>query len=294
MRLARFSDGGAPFWGVVDPAADIDAAPSKALIRPFHGAFAQWAPAVTRGEGEAALRFTGPARRWSDLRVLPPIEKINRIVVAGANYRRHLAEFGLAAPSQPIAFLKAYGALIGADDAIRYPPLTRELDYEVELVVVIGADHIDHQDPLSSVLGYTVGNDVSARDLQRSGPPGIGMDLFAAKSQDRTTGLGPWIVTRDEFPAGSPKLGLQLLVNGVVRQDGNTAEMSWDVPALLRFVDQRSRFDGGDILFTGTPEGVAQSTGQYLRPGDIVEARIDGIGRLRNRVEGILEADNLQ
>ncbi|MDP1465798.1 fumarylacetoacetate hydrolase family protein, partial [Klebsiella pneumoniae] len=85
---------------------------------------------------------------------------------------------------------------------MRYPPLTDELDHEVELVAVIGAESVDRDDPLSSVLGYTVGNDVSARDLQRSGPPGVGMDLFAAKSQDRSTGLGPWIVTRDEFPEG--------------------------------------------------------------------------------------------
>ena len=141
----------------------------------------------------------------ADVVLLPPIDPVNRVVVAGANYTKHLKEdFGLEAPSQPVAFLKAYGALIGANDSIRFPPLTDELDHEVELVAVIGRNEVDPQDPLASVLGYTVGNDVSARDLQRSGPKGIGMDLFAAKSQDRTTGVGPWIVTRDEFPAGSP------------------------------------------------------------------------------------------
>src|SRR5690554_7937813 len=97
------------------------------------------------------------------------------------------------------------------------------MDHEVELVAVIGSSQIDLQNPLACVLGYTVGNDVSARDLQRSGPKGIGMDLFSAKSQDRTTGVGPWIVTKDEFPQGSPKLRLTLAVNGEVRQDGTTA-----------------------------------------------------------------------
>ncbi len=149
---------------------------------------------------------------------------------------------------------------------------------------MIGSADIDLADPLASVLGYTVGNDVSARDLQRSGPAGIGMDLFAAKSQDKSTGLGPWIVTRDEFPAGSPKLRLTLSVNGDVRQDANSGDMTWDVGELISFVQQRSSFASGDVLFTGSPPGVGLSTGIFLQPGDVVEAAIDGIGALRNVV----------
>jgi 2-keto-4-pentenoate hydratase/2-oxohepta-3-ene-1,7-dioic acid hydratase in catechol pathway len=276
MKIARCADGGPAFWAVVDAEART--------IRPIAGAFHEWAPAVTRGEGEAALRFTGPARPLDSVRLLPPVEKSNKVVIAGANYAKHLVEFGLAAPKQPIAFLKSYGALIGASDPIRYPPLTQELDHEVELVAVIGADKVDHADPLSSVLGYTAGNDVSARDLQRSGPPGIGMDLYAAKSQDRTTGLGPWIVTRDEFPPGQPALRLTLTVDGEVRQDGSSADMTWPVAELIKFADERSAFDCGDILFTGTPNGVGQGTGRYLNPGEVVEATVEGIGTLRNVV----------
>src|SRR5690606_27472220 len=133
-------------------------------------------------------------------------------------------------------------------------------------------------------LGYTVGNDVSARDLQLSGPPGIGMDLFAAKSQDKTTGLGPWIVTKDEFPAGSPALRLTLKVNGETRQDSYTSEMTWNVGELISFVQQRSSFACGDVLFTGSPAGVGMGTGVYLNPGDVVEATVEGIGTLRNVV----------
>jgi len=281
MRLARLLDPLAPaasqiFWGLIDARAET--------ARPIAGAFQSWAPAVTRGEGEAALRFCGEARPLAGLRFLAPVEKTNRVVVAGANYAKHLVEFGVAAPSQPIAFLKAYGALIGAYDNIQYPLLTNELDYEVELVVVIGAEKINRDDPLSSVLGYTVGNDVSARDLQRSGPKGIGMDLFAAKSQDKTTAVGPWIVTRDEFPQGSPQLRLTMKVNNETRQDGNTGNMTWNVQQLLKFVDERSSFECGDILFTGTPEGVGQTSGRYLQPGDSVEAEIEKIGVLRNVV----------
>jgi 2-keto-4-pentenoate hydratase/2-oxohepta-3-ene-1,7-dioic acid hydratase in catechol pathway len=269
-------DGGVIFWGVVDL--------SKGLVHPIEGEFDEWAPRVTGGEGKGALRLGALTTALSAVRLLPPIEKTKRVVVAGANYAKHLAsDFGLKSHHQPIAFLKAYRALIGANDEIRYPPLTNELDHEVELVAVIGAT-VNRADPLSSVLGYTVGNDVSARDLQRSGPPGVGMDLFAAKSQDQTTGLGPWIVTRDEFPASSPKLRLTLKVNGEIRQDGSTAEMTWDVPQLVRFVDERSTFECGDVLFTGTPAGTGHGTGRLLKPGDVVEATIESIGTLRNVV----------
>ena len=277
MKLARCSyyETG-PFWAVVDPGQD--------QVTPIAGEFSEWAPLVAKGAGISALRFAGPALPLSKVRLLPPIDPVNRVVVAGANYAKHRVEFGLAPPAQPVAFLKAYGALIGAHDPIRYPPLTDQLDHEVELVAVIGSNEIDLADPLACVLGYTVGNDVSARDLQRSGPPGIGMDLFAAKSQDRTTGLGPWIVTKDEFPAGSPTLQLTLKVNGEVRQNGSTSEMTWDVGQLIHFVQQRSSFACGDVLFTGSPAGVGMGTGLYLHPGDVVEASVEGIGTLRNVV----------
>jgi 2-keto-4-pentenoate hydratase/2-oxohepta-3-ene-1,7-dioic acid hydratase in catechol pathway len=276
VKLARCCDGSATFWGVVDLSADV--------VRPIEGAFEEWAPLVTRGHRDL-LRLGASVRSLSRVRLLPPIARTNRVVVAGANYSKHLAaDFGIKSHHQPIAFLKAYGALIGAQDEIRYPPLTNELDHEVELVAVIGAISVDREQPLSSVLGYTVGNDVSARDLQRSGPPGIGMDLFAAKSQDQTTGLGPWIVTRDEFPAGSPKLRLTLKVNGELRQDGSTAEMTWDVAELIRFVDERSAFECGDVLFTGTPAGTGHGSGRFLQPGDVVEATIESIGTLHNVV----------
>jgi len=284
MRIARYSLGESIGWGLVH----VDAG----NITPIQGGFASWAPALTRAiaagkaaAGRAALPLASRTIALESVTLLPPVEPTNRVVVAGANYAKHLADdFGLRSPPQPIAFLKAYGALIGAHDPIRYPPLTQELDHEVELVAVVGDAPVQLDDPLSSVLGYTVGNDVSARDLQRSGPPGIGMDLFAAKSQDRSTGVGPWIVTRDEFPAGSPQLRLTLKVNGEIRQDDNTASMTWNVAQLVKFVEERSSFAAGDILFTGSPAGVGQGTGQFLNPGDLVEASVEGIGSLRNVV----------
>ena len=274
MRIARAENGGAPFWGVVDAHAST--------IRPFAGSFSEWAPAVTRGAGEAALAFTGETLALADVHLLAPIERSARVMIAGVNYTKHLVEFGVAPPSQPFAFLKAYRALTGPFDPIRFPPLTSELDHEVELVAVIGAEQVDRDDPLASVLGYTVGNDVSSRDLQRSGPKGVGMDLLAAKSQDATTPVGPWIVTRDEFPAGSPKLQMTLAVNGQVRQSASSGDMTWGVDELIRFIDARTSFDCGDILFTGSPEGVGQGTGIFLNSGEVMETTIEGIGTLRN------------
>ncbi|PHR83401.1 MAG: hydrolase [Colwellia sp.] len=284
MKLARCELDNQKFWAVINV--------EKAIVKKITGVFALWGPSLTQSinegvsaDGEATLPFSGDVYPLDSVRLLPPIEPINRVVVAGANYSKHLAaDFGLEAPSQPVAFLKAYGALIGPNDAIRYPPLTNELDHEVELVVVIGSGEIDFQNTLASVLGYTVGNDVSSRDLQRSGPKGIGMDLFAAKSQDKTTGLGPWIVTKDEFPAGNPVLRMTLTVDGDVRQDGTTKDMTWGVDELVSFVQQRSSFAAGDVMFTGSPEGVGQGTGLFLNAGELVEASIEGIGSLKNRV----------
>ncbi|WP_242153532.1 fumarylacetoacetate hydrolase family protein [Sphingomonas sp. BAUL-RG-20F-R05-02] len=274
MRIARAARDGAAFWGVVD--AD------GATIRPIAGAFAEWAPALTRDCDPGVLRFAGEAVPLDPAGLLAPIERSARVMIAGVNYSKHLVEFGVAPPSQPFAFLKAYRALIGPYDEIRFPPLTNELDHEVELVAVIGAEQVDRNDPLASVLGYTIGNDVSSRDLQRSGPKGVGMDLLAAKSQDATTPVGPWIVTRDEFPAGSPSLAMRLTVNGETRQAASSGDMTWGVDALIDFIDERTRFDCGDILFTGSPEGVGQGTGKFLKSGDVLETSIDKIGTLRN------------
>jgi 2-keto-4-pentenoate hydratase/2-oxohepta-3-ene-1,7-dioic acid hydratase in catechol pathway len=275
MKIARAIQGGETFWGVVDPDND--------RFTTICGSFGDWAPPLTSNPSGYALEL-GQARILSEMRLLPPIERTSKIVVAGANYARHLKEFNLAEPARPFAFLKAYNALIGAHDPIQYPARTAELDFEVELVAIIGSERLDRNDPLSSVLGYTVGNDVSARDLQRAGPVGVGMDLYAAKSQFGTTGLGPWIVTRDEFPATTPVLRMELKVNGEVRQDASTSEMTWGVGELLAFLDVNTPFELGDVMFTGTPHGNALADGRFLQPGDRVEATIEKLGTLSNVV----------
>ncbi len=278
MRLARVKFENRIFWGLVSKDAKS--------LREIKGKFHDWAPLLTRGEGQESLDLSSDSTPLFNCHFLPPIEPVNQVVVAGANYSKHLAEFGVEPVVKPVAFLKSYGAMIGANDDIQYPPLTEKLDHEVELVAVIGDDKVDSENPYNCVLGYTAGNDVSARDLQRDGSPKIGMDLFAAKSQDRSTGLGPWIVTKDEFPEGSPSLRLTLKVNGELRQDGSSGEMTWGVGELINYVQAISSFRCGDILFTGTPSGVADASGKYIQRGDLIEAEVENIGVLRNKVSG--------
>jgi 2-keto-4-pentenoate hydratase/2-oxohepta-3-ene-1,7-dioic acid hydratase in catechol pathway len=217
----------------------------------------------------------------ADVTLLPPIEPTSQVFVVGANYLKHLEELKMEPPKAPIAFLKSNRALIGAHDDLMHSPLTSQLDYEVELVAVIGLPITDYDNVVPSVLGYTVGNDVSARDLQRSG---IGFDLFSSKSLDKTTGLGPWIVTRDEFGEGTPDIGMSLKVNGEIRQNARTGEMTWKLDVILPYVDRRAALQTGDVVFTGTPEGVAWASGRFMKPGDIVEASLEGIGTIRNIV----------
>ncbi len=275
MKLAYFETGSERRWGVLDPA--------MSSLRVIGGRLGDWAPPITEAPDERSLSLTGEVVPLARVRLLPPMERGNKILVVGANYRTHLKDFKLGADTQPIVFMKPFGALVGATDPIRYSPLTSELDFEVELVVVFGAPLRAGRSPMHSVLGYTIGNDVSARDLQ-PGSPGIGMDLLSAKGLDGATPVGPWIVTRDEFGDASPDISMALWVNGERRQNGRTSGMTWDVARLAAHVDARTTIEPGDIMFTGTLPGVAQGDGRFLADGDMVEAEIERIGTLRNVV----------
>jgi 2-keto-4-pentenoate hydratase/2-oxohepta-3-ene-1,7-dioic acid hydratase in catechol pathway len=268
MKLARCSDGSTAWWAVLDSGAGT--------VAPLHGPLADWAPLVCV-DPEAPLPLRGETLPVSAVRLLAPVEPTARAVAAGATYAKHVAGIGLSMPERPAAFLKPLSSLIGPGDEIAYPAVTTQLDYEVELVAVVGTN------TGLGVLGYTVGNDVSARDLQFGGSV-TGMDMFSAKALDRTSGLGPWIVTRDEFGDGHPDLELRLTVDGDVRQHDRTASMVWGVGELLAYVDARMHLRCGDVLFTGTPAGVGHETGRYLEPGQVVEATIERIGTLRNVV----------
>ena len=213
-------------------------------------------------------------------RLGPPVARPSKIVCVGLNYTDHAAEMGLGYPAEPVFFLKATSALAGPNDDIIIPRGSEKTDWEVELAVVIGrrASYVAEADALDYVAGYVLHHDVSERafQLERGGTwdKGKGCDTFAP--------LGPWLVTPDEV-ADPANLRLWLTVNGQPRQDGNTANLIFKLPFLIAYVSQFMTLLPGDVLSTGTPAGVGsgQKPPQYLRPGDVVELGINGLGSAR-------------
>ena len=273
MRLAYFEAQGRLSWGAI----------VGGNVQLLRGSILDWAPRFTHSNFQDMPPATGEVLPLATVRILPPVERGSKVIVIGANYRAHLKEFDLAADIAPVAFMKPRGALIGPGDNIRYSPLTKQLDFEVELVVVIGSPITLNSNPMLSILGYTIGNDVSQRDLQK-GTPGIGMDFLGGKGLDKTSPVGPWIVTRDEFGDASPDLAMTLKVNGEIRQSGRSSEMTWDVGKLAEFIDSRTSLEPGDIIFTGTLPGVGRGDGRFLNDGDRVETIIEHLGAMSNIV----------
>jgi 2-keto-4-pentenoate hydratase/2-oxohepta-3-ene-1,7-dioic acid hydratase in catechol pathway len=206
------------------------------------------------------------------------------ILCIGLNYREHAAESGSDVPVHPVLFIKAGNTLNNPGDPIPLPRLSREVDYECELAVVIGktAKDVPRGRALEYVFGYTCANDVSARDWQRD--KSLGGGQFArGKSFDGFCPLGPWIVTADEIPDPNA-LRLRTLLNGQVMQDHTTADMIFNVPALIESLSSTMTLRPGAVILTGTPQGVgfARKPPVYLRDGDKVVVEVEKIGRLEN------------
>ena len=215
------------------------------------------------------------AVKRSEAQMLPPVAP-SKVVCVGRNYVEHAAELGNKMPDEPLLFLKAPSAIIGDGDNIQLPPQSQQVEHEGELGVVIGstARNIrDDEDPLSYVLGYTCVNDVTARDLQRKD-----VQFTRGKSFDTFCPVGPTIVT-DLSPG---RLNVTTRVNGVVKQNGNTSDMAFPVPFLIRYISNIMTLNPGDLIATGTPAGVS-----VMKDGDVVEIEVSGIGVLRNPVRAI-------
>ena len=215
-------------------------------------------------------RRTGEVVPLSDVSLLPPAEP-RTIICVGKNYAKHIAEMGGDAqslPSEPGLFLKSLGTLAGPGDAIVYPRWTENLHYEGELAVVIGRElkQASPEDALDAVLGYTCAIDVTARDKQRSD-----LQWARGKSADRFCPLGPWLET-DLDPTS---VQVQTYVNGELRQDGNTEDLIFPVADILSYISQFLTLVPGDVVLTGTPDGVGP-----MHVGDEIEVRIEGIGSL--------------
>jgi 2-keto-4-pentenoate hydratase/2-oxohepta-3-ene-1,7-dioic acid hydratase in catechol pathway len=227
-------------------------------------------------------------RRLSDLTLLPPLDPPRGDVLAiGRNYEKHAAESARAWGENvkpPTVFTKAQTSLTGPfDDIPINPAVSDKIDWEAELGVVIGRGgaNIKAADAMSHVFGYTVINDVSARDIQN----GWGGQFFKGKSLDGSSPVGPWVVTADEVP-DPQNLPVTLRVNGELKQDGSTRDMIYPVAQLIVWLSIGMTLRPGTLIATGTPDGVgfARTPPEFLKPGDVIETEVGSIGRLRNRM----------
>lgn len=217
-------------------------------------------------------------------RVLAPIARPGKVLCIGLNYRDHAIEGGSPIPTEPVVFSKFSQTVIGPDDVIKLPAASQQVDYEAELVVVIGkrAKHVRKEQAFQHVAGYTVGNDVSARDWQKGRPGG---QWLLGKTPDTFAPLGPWLVTADEV--GDPhNLRVQLRLNGQTMQNSVTKELIFGIDVLIAHITQLVTLEPGDVIYTGTPPGVgmARKPPVFLKPGDTVEVDIEHVGVLRNTV----------
>jgi 2-keto-4-pentenoate hydratase/2-oxohepta-3-ene-1,7-dioic acid hydratase in catechol pathway len=226
----------------------------------------------------ARRKLAYPLKR---VRLLAPIPAPGRNVFClGRNYAEHAAERGAAAPEHPVYFTKPGTAVVGPGDEVVHHAVTAELDYEVELAVVIGTggNDIARADALGHVFGYSVINDVTARDLQKRHN-----QWFKGKSLDTFCPMGPVLVTADEIP-DPQALAISLRVNGQTRQQSHTSKMIFPVAQCIEVLSQSMTLLPGDIIATGTPDGVGAASGNFLKPGDRIEAEVEGIGILANKV----------
>jgi 2,4-diketo-3-deoxy-L-fuconate hydrolase len=219
----------------------------------------------------------------SNPRLGAPVGRVGKIICVGLNYADHAAESGQPVPEQPVIFMKATSAIVGAFDDVMIPPGSEKTDWEVELGVVIGdaARNVSRGAAPDHVAGYLIVNDVSERAFQFE----HGGQWVKGKGCDTFAPLGPWLVTRDEIP-DPQDLAMHLSVNGHRYQDGNTRTMIFDVATLVSHVSRYMTLLPGDVISTGTPPGVGlgQKPPVYLKPGDVMELDIAGLGVQRQRV----------
>lgn len=283
MRLVRYTaDGMSPRVGVVKGEGIVDLAdagsPYGTVLEIIEGggqALTSLRELVERSDATQSL---------SSVRLLAPIERPGKYLAIGMNYAKHLEEadkLGVARSSHQTWFNKQTSCLAGPYDAIE-PGVTEKLDYEVELAAVIGrpAKEVSEADALDHIFGYTVANDVSARDWQFHSPT-----FTMGKSFDTHGPIGPWLVTADEV-ADPQALDLRCYVNGELRQSNNTANMIHSIRAQISYLSQAFTLETGDLIATGTPEGVGigREPPVFLQPGDVVRCEVDGIGAIENRV----------
>ncbi len=289
MKLVRFLSEGEEGWAVHNPATDTWHGTTSTsadypdsidtLIRKGSGALAAAAGVMAR-QAEvdlAAVQFLAPVAN-------PP-----KIICVGLNYKDHSEESGFKQPDYPTLFSRFNTSVIPHDAGLIHTSLSDTLDYEGELVVVIGKGgaNISREDALSHVLAYSVFNDGSIREYQFKSP-----QWMMGKNFDGTGAFGPWLVTADELPPGARGLLLETRLNGQTVQSANTDDMVFDVESLIVILSEVFTLEAGDLIVAGTPSGIghAREPKLYMRPGDVCEVEIERIGLLRNKVQSRVPA----
>ena len=278
MRIARLQHGEGERWGFVEH--------DHVAMAPLDGPSLVDTLGLDAEERSAVRGACAETAALSDVSFLAPVPCPPQFLGVGLNYADHAAEAGMEPPPHPQVFGLLSSAIVGPDEPVRMPATSEQLDWEVELAFVIGRPgrHIELGDALSHVAGYTIVNDLSARDIQF----GDGQ-WTRGKSFDTLKPMGPWITTADELGAAAD-LDVELTVNDVVKQSSNTSQLIFDVAQLIHFLSREITLETGSVVSTGTPGGVgfSRQPPEFLRAGDAVELTIEGIGTLKNTV---IEAD---
>lgn len=266
MRIARFTTGEDPLYGVVTGDLDEFGQPEPDSV----------VVALAGDPLYVGVKLLDEEHRLEDVRLLAPVLPRSKVVGIGRNYAAHAAEMGNDLPTEPLMFLKPNTSVVGPGDAIYYPPQTQNLHFEGELAVVIGriCRDVPAEQATDVIYGYTIANDVTARDLQKSD-----VQFTRAKGFDSFCPLGPWIETDLDPHDFAEGRRLQTHLNGELKQDGSTQDLIFDIPTLIAHVSSVMTLLPGDVILTGTPEGVGP-----MEVGDEVEISIAGLGTLTNKV----------
>ncbi len=280
MKLVSFEAGGRASYGAVSGERVVDLGRTRGNIYPTLAAFLgsgeveRTAASIAGAEGDLAL---------ADLTLKPPIPEPGKMLGLGLNYRKHIVESGRDIPPYPMLFTRYADSMVGHNEAIIVPKVSDKLDYEGEMAVVIGAHcrHIKVADAFDVVAGYSCYNEGSVRDYQRHT-----IQFVSGKTFWHSGSFGPWIVTPDEAPAPDD-MELTTRLNGEVVQRTEVSDLLFKVPELIEYITQICPLDPGDVIITGTPDGVGcfREPPVFLKKGDIVEVEVSGIGVLSNPVD---------
>lgn len=288
MKLTNFySDGERSALGIVEDSRILDLTKLSGHDAAFVSV-AQWLRSGDniRSRTDALLdRAKANRNIWQsldDVKFAPLLDRNSRIFCVGLNYADHAAEVKAAIPTSPVFFYKLASVVVPHGAAVLLPSTSKQVDYEAEFAFVVGrrAKNVSEEDAAGYIAGYTIMNDVSARDMQFHDG-----QWFRGKNCDTFAPMGPWLVTADEIPSPG-RLSIQLRLNGEVRQNSNTSNLVFGPAKLLSFLSQSLTLESGDAISTGTPGGIGYYSDPkvFLQPGDVMEIEIEQIGQLRNTV----------